>query len=96
MGKSDLVITGEGSIDEQTLQGKGPFGVAFRAKLAGLPVVGLAGKVPLKKNTALQKYFDVLMPIGHEPFDLPTALAATEKNLVRTAEALGNLLALSK
>jgi glycerate kinase len=96
MEKSDLVITGEGSIDEQTLQGKGPFGVAFRAKLAGLPVVGLAGKVPLKKNTALQKYFDVLMPIGHEPFDLPTALAATEKNLVRTAEALGNLLALSK
>ena len=96
MGKSDLVITGEGSIDEQTLQGKGPFGVAFRAKLAGLPVVGLAGKVPLKKNTALQKYFDVLMPIGHEPFDLPTALAATEKNLVRTAEAIGNLLALSK
>ena len=94
--KADLVITGEGSIDEQTLQGKGPFGVAFRAKLADLLVVGLAGKVPLEKNTALQKYFDVLMPIGHEPFDLPTALAATEKNLVRTAEALGNLLALSK
>src|SRR5690606_5775694 len=29
---ADLVITGEGSIDEQTLQGKGPFGVASQAK----------------------------------------------------------------
>jgi glycerate kinase len=26
--KADMVITGEGSIDERTLQGKGPFGVA--------------------------------------------------------------------
>lgn len=94
--KTDLVITGEGSIDEQTLQGKGPFGVAYRAKLKSLPVIGLAGMVPLERNACLQKYFDVLMPIGHQPFDLPTALAATENNLIRTAEELGNLLALSK
>ena len=94
--KAGLVITGEGSIDEQTLQGKGPFGVAYRAKLKGLPVIALAGKVPLERDAGLQKYFDVLMPIGHQPFDLPTALAATENNLVRTAEALGNLLALPK
>jgi glycerate kinase len=47
--KADLVITGEGSIDEQTLQGKGPFGVAYKAKQKGLAVVGLAGKVPLEK-----------------------------------------------
>jgi glycerate kinase len=92
--KTNLVITGEGSIDEQTLQGKGPFGVAHRAKLKGLPVIGLAGKIPLEKNEALQKYFDVLMSIGHQPLDLPAALAATESNLVRTATALGNLLAL--
>jgi glycerate kinase len=30
--KADIVITGEGSIDEQTLEGKGPFGVAQKAK----------------------------------------------------------------
>src|SRR5690606_9857517 len=48
--KADLVITGEGSIDEQTLQGKGPYGVAYQAKHKGLPVIGLAGKVPLKGN----------------------------------------------
>ena len=92
--KTDLVITGEGSIDEQTLQGKGPFGVAYRAKLKGLPVIGVAGKVPLEKNTALQQYFDVLLSIGHQPLDLPAALAATSKNLIRTAYGIGNTLAL--
>ena len=36
--KTDLIITGEGSIDEQTLEGKGPFGVAQKAKEKNLPV----------------------------------------------------------
>jgi glycerate kinase len=93
---TDLVITGEGSIDEQTLQGKGPFGVAYKAKEKGLPVIGLAGKVPLEPNKALQAYFDVLLSIGHQPSDLSAALAATAANLTRTALALGNLIALQK
>lgn len=92
--RADLVITGEGSIDEQTLQGKGPFGVAYHAKLKGLPVVAFAGKVPLEQNVNLQKYFDVLMPIGNQPDDLATALASTADNLTRTAETLGNILVL--
>ncbi len=92
--KADLVITGEGSIDEQTLQGKGPFGVAKRAKLKGVPVIGLAGKVPLERNKNLEKYFDALMSINHQPSDLDTALANTKMNLIRTSRELGNLLAL--
>ena len=94
--KADLVITGEGSIDEQTLQGKGPFGVAYRAKLRGLPVIGLAGNVPGEPNKNLQKYFDVLLPIGHQPCDLSIALKATADNLRRTAVELGNLMAISR
>ncbi|GEO11492.1 glycerate kinase [Segetibacter aerophilus] len=93
--KADLVITGEGSIDEQTLQGKGPFGVAYQAKQKGLAVIGIAGKVPLEGNDKLQKYFDVLIPIGNEPAELETALATTAQNLTRTAKELGNVLALS-
>ena len=96
LNRTSLVITGEGSIDEQTLQGKGPFGVAFRAKQKNLPVIGIAGKIPLQHNEALQHYFDVLLAIGHQPIDLPTALAAAKDNLVRTAIALGNLLAIGK
>ena len=94
--KADLVVTGEGSIDEQTLQGKGPFGVAYRAKLNGLPVIGLAGKVPVEPDENLQKFFDVLLAIGHQPCDLSVALAATANNLKRIAFQLGNLLAINK
>lgn len=89
----NLVITGEGSIDEQTLQGKGPFGVAKLAKKNGIPVIGLAGKIPLESNALLQEYFNVLLPIGNQPGNLATALANTTENLKRTAEQLGNLLA---
>jgi len=41
---ADLVITGEGSLDEQTLSGKGPAGVAQMAAQAGKPVVAVAGR----------------------------------------------------
>lgn len=92
--KADMVITGEGSIDEQTLQGKGPFGVAALAKKHGLPVIGVAGKVPLKNSAALNQYFDALFAIGNEPADLTTALQSTEENLIRLGIAIGNMLAM--
>ncbi|OUC93989.1 glycerate kinase [Streptosporangium minutum] len=39
-----LVITGEGSLDEQTLRGKAPAGVAAAAAKAGIPVVAVCGR----------------------------------------------------
>ncbi|HEY2193469.1 MAG TPA: glycerate kinase [Actinomycetospora sp.] len=42
---ADLVVTGEGRLDGQTLRGKGPAGVAARAAGAGIPVLALAGSV---------------------------------------------------
>ena len=87
--KAAIVITGEGSIDEQTLNGKGPFGVALRAKAKGIPVIGLAGKVPLAENIKLQNYFDVLIAVGNEPTDIQTALEGTQQNLIRTSKAIG-------
>ncbi|MCQ2177633.1 MAG: glycerate kinase [Bacteroidales bacterium] len=41
---ADLIITGEGSIDSQTLKGKTPFGVLKAARKKGIPVVALCGK----------------------------------------------------
>jgi glycerate kinase len=91
--RSDLVITGEGSIDKQTLQGKGPYGVALMAKQMNIPVIALAGKIPLEPDAELQKYFDVLLSINNEPGDLAEAMGNTEKNLMRTASIIGNILA---
>ncbi|WP_461040918.1 glycerate kinase [Spirosoma harenae] len=93
LANTDLVITGEGSIDEQTLNGKGPYGVAYRAKTRSLPVIGLAGKIPLEQHPGLSQYFDMLLAIGNTPTDLATALKNTKQNLVRTACQIGNLLA---
>src|SRR6478672_5212854 len=41
---ANLVITGEGSLDEQTLSGKAPAGVAAAAVAAGIPVVAVCGR----------------------------------------------------
>jgi glycerate kinase len=42
-----LVITGEGSLDEQTLHGKAPMGVVARARAAAVPAVAVAGRTLL-------------------------------------------------
>ena len=45
IAKADLVITGEGSLDAQSLEGKGPIGVARLAKEQGKQVIALAGQI---------------------------------------------------
>lgn len=48
---ADLVVTGEGSLDTQTLHGKAPAGVAAAARAAGLPVIAVAGRCLLDPET---------------------------------------------
>ncbi len=92
--KSTIVITGEGSIDEQTLQGKGPFGVAQLAKQYNIPVIGIAGKVPLNPSAQLHAYFNALLTIGNEPAELEIAIKNTAKNLTRLGKEIGGMLAI--
>jgi glycerate kinase len=47
---ADLVVTGEGSLDEQSLGGKAPVGVARRARASGAPVVAVAGRSLLRQE----------------------------------------------
>jgi len=92
--RADLLITGEGSIDLQTLDGKGPFGVANRAKKKGIPVIGLAGCIAREGNSRLHNYFDVLLPIGRQSEDINNALQHTAINLQFTAREMGRMIAL--
>ncbi len=64
---ADLVVTGEGRLDEQSLQGKGPVGVARLARRLGKKVVGVAGSVD--DSAALRAQFDLL--IGIKPAAMP-------------------------
>ena len=94
--KADLVITGEGSLDEQTMRGKGPFGVALRAREKNIPVIGQAGRVALESDAPLRQYFTELLAIGHTSVEMDKAIQNTAQDLQRTAMELGNRLALKR
>ena len=70
---ADLVITGEGKLDFQTLAGKTPFGVAQRAKRQGIPVVAIGGDVRISPEQALSVGFDNVYQVT--PSDMPLAEA---------------------
>jgi len=89
---ADMVITGEGSIDSQTLQGKGPFGVARKAKEFSLPVIGFAGVVPGVMSESLKKYFDELISINQEFINIDEAIRNTYRNLEKAAKDFGDKL----
>lgn len=73
--KADLVLTGEGSLDEQSRYGKAPLSVAERARDAGLPVVALAGRITLSPQV-LAEYGVVssvsLLDLVQDPQDAMT------------------------
>jgi glycerate kinase len=50
LGRADLVLTGEGSLDEQSLAGKAPIGVSRMAAAAGVPCLAIAGRVALDSS----------------------------------------------
>ena len=91
---ADLVITGEGRLDEQSLQGKGPVGVARLARRLGKKVVGVAGSVD--DSAALRAQFDLLIPIKPAAMPLDEAMRRTGELIEDALRAhVGPLRALS-
>jgi len=89
---ADYLITAEGKVDSQTLQGKGPFGVAEKAKSYGIPSLILVGKADDIKE--LNHGFDAVFPITNGPVTLEKAMERTAIDLEETARQIGNLLSL--
>jgi glycerate kinase len=87
--RADLVVTGEGSIDLQTLAGKAPFGVAIRAKKKNIPVIGIGGKVSRDAEDQLKQYFDELTAINNPAEDIHAAIIHTAVNLQQAAYDIG-------
>ena len=89
LAQADLVLTGEGSMDEQSMYGKAPLEVARLAAEAGLPVVVVAGRITL--DPAQLAAFGVvaavsLLDLASDPAE---AMARAEQYLVRgTRQAL--------
>ena len=88
---ADLVLTGEGSVDAQTLQGKTPAGVARVAAAHGVPVVVLAGRVAPDADVLLGAGVTALVPITGGVTDLATALREGAANLERATATVVRL-----
>lgn len=92
---ADLVLTGEGRLDIQSLRGKGPVTVADRAHAVDVPVIALAGGIPAEDEARLRELFDALITVTPGPCSLEEALAGTRANLVRCGRALGDTLSIT-
>jgi len=82
---ADLVVTGEGSLDTQSLAGKAPVGVARAAAARGIPVVAVAGRSTLTSEQARAAGITAIHPLsGLEP-DLARSMAGAAALLERIA-----------
>lgn len=88
--KADLVITGEGKMDNQTLEGKTPLGVAKIAKEAGIPVIGLCGVVG-DESEKLRDYFDAVFPTIQSLKSIEATLATASSSLYSTATSVAKI-----
>ena len=86
---ADLVITGEGRVDAQTLLGKAPSGVLAVAKDAGVKVVAVGGSVAMTSELAESDFAEIL---AATPEDMPLQEAlkreAAQDNLSRMGERI--------
>ena len=91
---ADLVVTGEGRIDGQTVNGKTPMGVAKVARRHGKPVVAIGGSLAQDADAVHAAGIEVVVAAVARPCSVAEALAAADANLRRAARNLAAALAL--
>ena len=91
---ADLVVTGEGRIDGQTVHGKTPMGVANVARRHGKPVVAIGGSLAVDADAVHAHGIEVVVAAVARPCSVAEALAAGADNLRRAARNLAAALAL--
>lgn len=94
---TDLVITGEGKIDEQTLMGKAPQGILTEATKANVPVIAIAGGVENIQKLN-ESGFKAVFSIT--PYPMPLSLAmvpeTTRRNIQNTVSQIMRTISLSQ
>ncbi|MBY6087771.1 glycerate kinase [Priestia flexa] len=82
---ADVVITGEGKIDGQTIYGKTPIGVAKTAKKHGIPVIGIAGNIGADSHVVYEHGIDALFSIVPGVTTLENAFVNASDYVEKTA-----------
>ena len=89
---ASYVLTGEGSIDEQTKFGKTPYGVAQIAKKYKIPVIAVAGNIGKGVEELYDLGFNSILSIMPGVMTLEKALSTGKENIERTVENIARLL----
>lgn len=92
----DLIITGEGRSDHQTLLGKVPFTLANLGAAKGRPALLVSGAIDPDSHAELKGTFSAIFSISHGAIDLEEALAKSEQRLEQMGDDIGALLNLSR
>ncbi len=88
----DLVITGEGHLDEQTIHGKTPVGVAKIAQQQNIPVVAIAGGIEGNPAELYQKGITAMIDITPKPMPLNRVMERTIPLLEQASERVARLI----
>ncbi|WP_233113868.1 glycerate kinase [Aggregatibacter actinomycetemcomitans] len=91
---ADLVITGEGRMDAQSILGKTPIGVARTAKQFNKPVIAIVGCLREDYEVVYEHGIDVVFPIIRQLAPLSEILQQGRENLVSAAQNIARLFAL--
>src|SRR6056297_2676731 len=88
LGNVDLVITGEGMLDGQSINGKTPVGVSRRSKKYGKPVLAIVGSLGKDVNNVLDEGIDSYYPIIDKPDSLKSIMNRSQELLINTTEQI--------
>lgn len=91
VANADLVITGEGRMDAQSIAGKTPIGVAKTAKQFDKPVIAIVGCLREDYPVVYQHGINAVFPIIRQLNSLEETLKLGKENLISTAENVARL-----
>jgi glycerate kinase len=90
IARTDIVITGEGRLDEQSLEGKAPAGVARLAREAGKRVFAIAGSA--SDSSAARALFDAVLVLARPPITSEESIARVAELLQERARELARMM----
>lgn len=93
VSKADIVFTGEGKFDSQSLHGKVVMGVANRSQKYKTPVIVVTGAIGENIQEAYNKGITAIFSINKEPMEFSKSALKSKENMILT---MGNILRLLK
>lgn len=92
VSKADIVFTGEGKFDSQSLHGKVVMGVANRSQKYKTPVIVVTGAIGENIQEAYNKGITAIFSINKEPMEFSKSALKSKENMILTMENILRLL----